>query len=76
MLDSYFCITPKFTLGPDDAKRRQGRREYVSHHLHPETTKPLANATFNNAFLKTKNGLALDVSVNAMVMGRFCKTYL
>jgi len=43
----------------------------ASHHLHPKPTKTLANATFNKAFAKVKNGSALGVSVDAIVILRF-----
>ena len=36
--------------------------------LHPKPAKTLANATFNKAFAKVKNGLALGVSVHAIVI--------
>jgi hypothetical protein len=39
-----------------------------THHLHPKLTKTLANTTFNKAFVKVKNGSALGVSVNAVVI--------
>ena len=38
------------------------------HHLHPKPTKILANASFYKAFAKAKNGSALGVSVNAVVI--------
>ena len=38
-----------------------------AHHLHTKPTKTSANATFNKAYAKVKNGSALGVSVNAIV---------